>query len=100
LIDLLPPGPRDPQGVHGAVWSELGDDSYSAPPEKPLTLVAYSAGPTKRAYVEPFAVGDLLKAMPLFLSVSTYVSVPLEETYQVAFRGVPRRWRDLLGLPK
>ena len=40
LIDLLPPGPRDPQGIHGAVWSELGDDSYTAPPEKPLTLVA------------------------------------------------------------
>jgi Protein of unknown function (DUF4058) len=99
LIDLLPPGTRDPQGVHGAVWSELGDDSYTAPQEKPLTLAAYSAGPMKRAYVEPFAVGDLLIAMPLFLSASTYVSVPLEDTYQLAYRGVPRRWRQILGLP-
>jgi hypothetical protein len=99
LIDLLPPGTRDPQGVHGAVWSELGDDSYTAPQEKPLMLAAYSAGPMKRAYVEPFAVGDLLIAMPLFLSASTYVSVPLEDTCQLAYRGVPRRWRQILGLP-
>jgi Protein of unknown function (DUF4058) len=97
LIDLLPPGPRDPQGIHGAVWSELGDDTYTAPPEKPLTLVAYSAGLTKKAYVEPFAKGDTLTAMPLFLTASTYVSVPLEDTYQAAYRGVPRRWREILG---
>jgi len=100
LIDLLPPGPRDPQGIHGAVWSELGDDSYSAPPEKPLTLAAYSAGPTKKAYIEPFAVGDTLTAMPLFLTASTYVSVPLEATYQEAYRGVPRRWRETLSSPR
>ena len=96
LLDLFPPGPRDPQGIHGALWSELGDDSYVAPPDKPLTLAAYSSGPRKRAYVEPLAVGDLLTPMPLFLTASTYVPVPLEETYQAAYRGVPRRWRELL----
>jgi Protein of unknown function (DUF4058) len=96
IIDLLPPGPRDAHGIHGAVWSELGDDSYSAPADKPLTLVSYSAGPTKKAYVQPCAVGDALTAMPLFLTASTYVSVPLEETYYEAYRGVPRRWREVL----
>ena len=35
LIDLLPPTPRDPQGIHGGVWSELGDDSYAAPRKSP-----------------------------------------------------------------
>ena len=29
--------------------------------------------------------------MPLFLTHSTYVTVPLEETYAAAYRGVPRR---------
>ncbi len=97
LIDLLPPGPRDPQGIHGALWTELGDDSYVAPPAKPLTLAAYSSGPRKIAYyVEPVAVGDLLTPMPLFLTASTYVLVPLEETYQAAYRGVPRHWRAIL----
>ncbi len=67
------------------------DDSYAVPSEKPLTLAAYSTGPTKKAYIEPFAVGDALRAMPLFLTPATYVSVPLEGTYQEAYRGVPRR---------
>jgi hypothetical protein len=37
--------------------------------------------------------------MPLFLEPETYVDVPLEETYQRAYRGVPRRWRDVLEGP-
>jgi Protein of unknown function (DUF4058) len=99
LIDLFPPGPRDPQGIHGALWAELGDDSYGAPPDKPLTLAAYSAGPRKTAYVEPLAVGDPLTPMPLFLTPSSYVTVPLEATYHTAYRGVPRRWREVLDTP-
>jgi hypothetical protein len=99
LIDLLPPGPRDPQGIHGALWADLGDDSYVAPSDQPLTLAAYGAGPTLKAYVEPLAVGDPLTPMPLFLTPSAYVTVPLEETYQAAYRGVPRRWREVLGPP-
>jgi hypothetical protein len=96
LIDLFPPGPRDPQGIHGAVWSALGDDSYVAPPDRPLTLVAYAASLTKTAYIEPLAVGDRLTTMPLFLTASTYVTVPLEESYQATYGGVPRRWRQVL----
>jgi hypothetical protein len=34
--------------------------------------------------------------MPLFLTASTYVTVPLEESYQAAYSGVPRRWRQVL----
>ena len=97
LVDLFPPGPRDPQGIHGILWAALGDGSYTAPADKPLTLAAYSAGLTKVAYVEPFAVGDALKGMPLFLSASRYVTVPLEESYQAAYRGVPRRWQRVAG---
>ena len=64
--------------------------------DKPLTLAAYSAGLVKTAYVEPLAVGDELSSMPLFLSASAYVSVPLEETYLAAYGGVPHRWRRVL----
>jgi Protein of unknown function (DUF4058) len=96
LVDLFPPTARDPQGIHGAIWSELTDDSYRAPADKPLTLVAYAAGPTTRAYVEPVALADELPDMPLFLDAQSYVSVPLGKTYQTALEGVPRRWRDVL----
>jgi len=96
LIDLQPPTLRDPQGIHGALWSEICDDSYKAPPDKPLTLAAYSAGAVKQAFVEPIAVGDALPDMPLFLTSGYYVSQPLEATYESAWRGVPKRWRAVL----
>jgi len=96
IVDLFPPTPRDPQGIHGAIWSEFADDSFQLPDNERLTLVAYSAGPRKKAYIEPTAVGRELIDMPLFLEPERYVNVPLESTYQAAFRGVPKRWRTVL----
>lgn len=97
VIDVHPPTSRDPEGIHGSIWNELGDESYRAPKEKPLTMAAYTAGIVKTAYVEPLAVGDFFKPMPLFLDADHYVNVPLEETYAAAFHSVPKRYRDLLG---
>ncbi len=34
--------------------------------------------------------------MPLFLGPEAYVSVPLEATYQEAYRGTPEYWRHRL----
>jgi hypothetical protein len=99
LLDVQPPTRRDPEGIHGAVWEEIADDSYRAPPDRPLTLAAYDAGPPKTAYVEPVAVGDALPDMPLFLEPGAYVNVPLEATYQAAFGNVPPRWRRVLEGP-
>jgi hypothetical protein len=97
IVDLFPPGPRDPRGIHAAIWSEFSDeDPVVWTPEEPLTLAAYSAAPTTRAYVEPTAVGQPLAEMPLFLTSERYINVPLEATYQGAYRGVPRRWRNVL----
>lgn len=99
VIDLFPAGPRDPNGIHGAIWSEFCEASFELPAGEPLTLAAYSAGPRKRYYVEPTAVGRELIDMPLFLKEDIYVNVPLEATYQAAYRGVPRRWQRVLEAP-
>jgi Protein of unknown function (DUF4058) len=99
IVDLFPPGPRDPQGTHAAIWSEFADAAFELPAGVPLTLAAYSAGPRKRAYIEPTAVGRELIDMPLFLEPEIYINVPLEATYQAAYRGVPRRWRAVLEAP-
>ncbi len=99
IVDLFPPGPDDRQGIHGAVWAEVDGieaAQYRQPPDKPLTLVAYEAKPAPTAYVEPLAVGAALPAMPLFLEAGWYIRVPLEETYQQAWRGVPERWRCVI----
>ncbi len=96
MIDLQPPSKRDPQGIHGAIWSEISNVAYTGTADKPLTLAAYAAGPPIKAYVNRVAVGDLLPDMPLFLTPEDYVAVPLEATYQDAWRGVPKRWRSVL----
>jgi hypothetical protein len=96
VVDLFPPGPRDPQGIHGALWEQLTDGEHQQPADKPLTLAAYSAGPIPVAYVEPVAVGDTLPDMPLFLTAEEYISVPLEVTYQTAYARVPRFYRNIL----
>ncbi|HEX4795442.1 MAG TPA: DUF4058 family protein [Humisphaera sp.] len=95
VIDILPPGPADPAGMHGAIWQRLGG-KFDLPAAKPLTLAAYvSAGPVT-CYVEPTAIGTALIPMPLFLDPGHYVNVPLEATYLSAYEGVPRRWKRVI----
>jgi hypothetical protein len=96
VVDLFPPGPRDPNGIHGEIWRGLSDEPFALPSGEPLTLVAYSAGRRKQAYIEPTAVGKALIDMPLFLTPGTYVDVPLEATYLAAYRGVPRKRKAVL----
>jgi hypothetical protein len=96
VIDPFPPGKRDPQGIHGKIWGAVGDDDFRLPPAKPLTLVSYTGGPVKTAYIEPFAVGQTLLDMPLFLTTDRYVNVPLEATYLEAWEGTPKQVRDVL----
>jgi hypothetical protein len=96
IVDLFPPTPRDPNGIHAAIWEEFTDQTFTLPKETPLTLVSYSCGESKRAYLEATAVGRVLIPMPLFLEPEIYINVPLEETYQTAFRGVPKKWKQVL----
>jgi hypothetical protein len=42
------------------------------------------------------AVGQVLIELSLFLEPDVDINVPLEATYQAAFRGVPRKWKELL----
>jgi hypothetical protein len=96
LIDLSPPGRRDPHGLHAAVWEEIAGTEFISPPQKPLTVVAYESALSVRAYVRHLAVGDSLPEMPLFLEADACVMVPLEPTYQIAFAAQPARWRQVL----
>ncbi len=99
IIDLFPPGRRDPDGLHGEIWQEIDGKEYALPPGKPLTLASYEAGNVVRAYVVHAAVGDVLADMPLFLKPGEAVTVPLEATYSATFADVPRRWRRALEAP-
>jgi hypothetical protein len=81
IVDPFPPTPRDPQGIHKAIWDEIGDRHFELPSGKPLTLVSYEVGDKTIAYVEPISVGDTIPNMPLYLAPGQYVQCPLEATY-------------------
>jgi hypothetical protein len=99
ILDLFPPGKRDPQGIHGEIWEEIAGQEYVLPTDKPLTLAAYESDLSIKAYVVHLAVGDELVEMPLFLEPRQAVHVPLEATYRATFAEVPRRWRRVLEGP-
>ncbi len=99
IVDLFPPGPRDPQGLHRAIWDQFIDNEFALPADKPLTLAAYIGGPCPESFVEATAVGAALKDMPLFLTEEVYIPVPLEATYRAAWEAVPSFWRAVLEKP-
>jgi hypothetical protein len=97
LVDLFPPTPRDPEGIHPIVWGEDDSDTFRFDARKPLTCASYIGGTGAEAFVEPVGVGDVLPELPLFLTPLEYVPVSLEATYLAAFDAVPAFWRDSLG---
>jgi hypothetical protein len=96
VVDLFPPTPRDPQGIHKAIWDEFGDEPFDFLPEKPLTVVSYIGGDLPTAYVESVGVGDYLPAIPLFLTEDDYVPCPLDATYDEAWRVYPAVLKEIL----
>lgn len=96
VIDLFPPGKRDPQGIHKAIWDQFDEEDLKLPADKPLTLASYDAGSDYVAYVEFVGIGDELPDMPLFLEPDVYVPTPLEATYQAAWSMFPDPLKGLL----
>ncbi len=99
IVDLFPPGRRDPQGIHKVIWDRLREDPFELPPDKRLTVTAYAAGTETVAYVDPVAVGDPLPDMPVFLTADRYVPCPLEATYQTAWEQFPAPLKGPLEAP-
>ena len=96
VIDLHPPTPLNPDGIHGLIGGRYGD-SFELDPAAPLTAVSYVADSPPTAYVERLAVGGELADMPLFLDPGHYVMVPLADTYAASFAAMPQKYRDAVS---
>lgn len=96
IIDLFPPSPRDPEGIHKAIWDAIREEPFELPVDKRLTVVAYRAGLPQTAYVEPVAVGDPLPSLPIFLDPDTYVPAPLEATYRATWTKRPDAVKEVV----
>jgi len=93
IVDLFPPTPRDPYGIHKAIWDEIEEEEFAFPEGKDRILVSYETGGLRAAYVEPVAVGDDLPDMPLFLTNAGHILVPLEPTYRATWDASPEEFR-------
>jgi hypothetical protein len=89
IVDLFPPTQRDPHGIHKAISDEIVEEDFAFPEGKDRILVSYETRSERAASIEPVAVGDFLPDMPLFLTNSLHVMVPLEPTYQAAWDASP-----------
>ena len=96
LVDVHPPGPRDPHGIHRALLNEISAEDYALDMARPLTAAAYIGGAVVEAFVEHFAVGEPIPQMPLFLTRENYLRVPLEGTYMPAWEDVPPQYQETL----
>ena len=98
VVEVFPPGPRDPQGIHEVILRVLEPTGarYELPANEPLTLASYVASTKIEVYLEHVARGHPLPEMPLFLLPDRYIPVPLEATYMAAYRGTPEYWRRVL----
>jgi Protein of unknown function (DUF4058) len=99
VVDLFPPTPRDPQGIHGAIWDYLGGEPFEPTPGQPLIAASYLAGDIPEAYVESLGIGDPLPSLPIFLSETRYIRAPLETTYQEAWAAFPAMLKELIEPP-
>jgi hypothetical protein len=99
VVDLFPPTPRDPQGIHKAIWDEFAEEAFDFLPNKPLTVASYIGGDLPTAYVESVGVGDRLPAIPLFLTEYDYVPCPLDATYDQAWEMFPAMLKEILEPP-
>lgn len=101
LVDPFPPGPRDPHSLHKLIWDEIEEVPFEMPDDEPLLLASYRVGdmnvglPTV-AFLEPCRVGAELPDMPAWIDLDTFVSVPLEQTYQAAWDVCPSDFRYLV----
>jgi hypothetical protein len=96
IVDLFPPTPRDPFGIHKAIWDEITEEDFQFPEGKNRTLVSYDAAEEKVAYIETVGVGDPLPDMPLILTSDLHVMVPLESTYQATWEASPEAYRRII----
>lgn len=96
VIDVFPPGKRDPHSLHELIWNELDEEEFSLPSPQDRLLASYETGSVQSAYIETIGVGSPLPDMPLFIAPGAHVLTPLESTYQDAWQDTPESVRRLV----
>jgi hypothetical protein len=99
LVDILPPGPVDPDGLPLALSITDPSEVPKVTQTEPFSLFSIRCsehGEVLGGFVELLSLGQPLPEMPLFLTPEHYVPVPLESTYVEAWQGVPAPWKKMI----
>ena len=96
MIDPFPPTPRDPFGIHKAIWDCIHDEEFDLPDDQNRILASYEGDGVYTAFIETVGVGNILPDMPLFIAPGAHVMVPLESSYQAAWQRSPASVRRLV----
>jgi hypothetical protein len=100
VVDVLALGKFDPNGMHCLIRDSATEPTGPRVDSPPIsaTFVSYLAKRIRlEAFVEYPQLGQPLPAMPIYLDLARYVSVPLEATYQRAWEGMPAFWRNVVA---
>ena len=89
VVDPFPPTPRDPDGIHKAIWDCLHVEDFELPDGQNRVFASYEAVGVYTAFIETVGVGDALPDMPLFIAPGAHVMVPLESSYLSAWDDTP-----------
>lgn len=99
VIDLFPPTPSAPNGLHNLIWREFDREPVPVPDGQKLVLAAFVARRRPRIFFEFRAVGGELPKFPLPIDGEIGAMLPLAETYTAAFAGSPPYLREMLSQP-
>ena len=98
VIDPFPPSPRDPDGIHKAIWDCIHVEEFELPVNQNRVLASYEceARGAYASHIETVGVGDTLPEMPLFIAPGAHVLVPLEGPYMAAWQDTPEAMQRLV----
>lgn len=101
IIDVFPNPTRLPQGFGGAIWRGVERAAADYTPQYSRTHSAFAAqeGGGCLAHFQSSELGAPLPALPLYLTPTVHVPLPLEEAYYDAWVGCPKPLRQFLEAP-
>ncbi len=101
IIDVFPNPPRLPRGFGGAVWKGVERVAADYTPQFSRTHSAFAAqeGGGCLVHSQSSELGAPLPSLPLYLTPTIHVPLPLEEAYQDSWVGYPKPLRAILDAP-
>jgi len=101
IIDVLPDHAELPGGLLGAISARVrsGVTRHTVEGSQTHTALVATTGAVCTAHSRPYEVGAVMPSLPLYLTATQFVTLPLEEAYQTAWVGFPKFLRERLEAP-